>query len=162
MALPKRKLNRLSGYDYSTCGAYFITICTQNRENLFWETVGATFGRPNDTEYLSKNGYIVDAEIKKIRKIYNDTVAVDKYVIMPNHIHMIIVLQKDGGRPKVAPTISCVIQQFKGSITKQIGFSPWQKLFHDHVIRNEHDYEAVWQYIDENPLKWKNDCYYEP
>jgi len=81
---------------------------------------------------------------------------------MPNHIHIIIVLQcGENGRPKVAPTISRIIQQFKGSISKQIGFSIWQKLFHDHIIRNEKKYQKIWEYIDTNPLKWEDDCYFE-
>ena len=61
----------------------------------------------------------------------------------------------------VAPTISTVIQQLKGVITKQIGWSVWQKLFHDHVIRNEKDYLKIWEYIDNNPISWKEDCFYE-
>ena len=60
----------------------------------------------------------------------------------------------------VAPTISTVVQQLKGVITKQIGDSIWQKLFHDHVVRNEHDYRKIWEYIDTNPAKWQEDCFY--
>jgi len=61
----------------------------------------------------------------------------------------------------LAPTISTVVQQFKGVITKRIGQSVWQKLFHDHVIRDQRDYDKIWQYIDNNPLRWKEDCFYE-
>ena len=60
----------------------------------------------------------------------------------------------------VAPTISQVIQQLKGIVTKQIGWSIWQKLFHDHVIRNEKDYLKIREYIDNNPLQWELDCFY--
>ena len=60
----------------------------------------------------------------------------------------------------VAPTISTVVQQLKGVITKRIGDSIWQKLFHDHVVRNEHDYRKIWEYIDTNPAKWQEDCFY--
>lgn len=63
---------------------------------------------------------MIQNEIDRIGEIYNDVVAIDKYVIMPNHIHMIILLHGDDGRPKVAPTISRMMQQFKGSVTKQI------------------------------------------
>ena len=61
----------------------------------------------------------------------------------------------------VAPTISIVVQQLKGVITKQIGQPIWQKLFHDHVIRNRQDYLKIWEYIDNNPAKWEEDCFYE-
>ena len=60
----------------------------------------------------------------------------------------------------VAPTISIIVQQLKGVITKQIGQSVWQKLFHDHVIRSEADYLKIWEYIDNNPIKWEEDCFY--
>lgn len=155
MELPKRKPNRLSDYDYSKCGAYFITICTKNRREMLCD-VRATFGRPLQ---LSEYGKIIQREIERIGAIY-DNVVIDKYVIMPNHIHLIVVLNENEGRPKVAPTISRIMQQFKGSITKQIGFIIWQKSYHDHIIRNECEYQKIWQYIDENPAKWENDCFY--
>lgn len=161
MNLPKRKSMRLQDYDYASNGAYFVTLCIKDRQCILWN-VGATCGRPcNDKHHLSDYGLIIDREICKIGMIYGNTVVIDHYVIMPNHIHMIIVLQ-DGmdGRPKVAPTISRILQQFKGSISKQIGFSIWQKLFHDHIIRNEQDYQKIWEYIDTNPLRWQDDCYH--
>ena len=60
----------------------------------------------------------------------------------------------------VSPTISTDVQQMKGYVTKQIGISVWQKLFYDHVIRNEKDYREIWQYIDNNPAKREEDCFY--
>ena len=60
----------------------------------------------------------------------------------------------------VAPTISTVIRQMKGYVTKQLGVSVWQKLFHDHVIRNEWEYQEIWTYIDNNPTQWELDCFY--
>ncbi len=159
MDLPKRKSIRLKNYDYSQNGAYFVTICVKNRENLLWN-VGATCGRPFTDNHLSNYGIIVDNEINKMRDTY-ETVIVDKYVVMPNHVHFIIILQNEiDGRPQVAPTISRIIKQFKGSISKQIGFSIWQKLFYDHIIRNEQEYQKIWEYIDTNPLKWEQDCYH--
>ena len=81
---------------------------------------------------------------------------------MPNYIHLLLQVNTDAnGRPMVAPTISTVVQQLKGTISKQIGCSIWQKLFHDHVIRAEQDYQKIWTYIDTNPVKWKEDCFYE-
>ena len=157
--LPKRKPIKLKGYDYSSCGAYFITLCTQNKQKLFWNNVGANCVRPNETP-LSEIGIIIDNEIQKLSTIYTGVV-VDKYVIMPNHIHMIVfILSDECGRTQFAPTISRIIKQFKGSITKQIGLSMWQRSYHDHIIRGEQDYLEIWQYIDENPLKWNLDKYY--
>ena len=109
MELPKRKPNRLKNYDYSQNGAYFITICTLNKKCLLWQ-VGATFGRPQVAPVLSHTGRIVDSEINKILKVYRN-VCINKYVVMPNHIHMIILISNDEiGRPKVAPTISRIIK----------------------------------------------------
>ena len=79
---------------------------------------------------------------------------------MPNHLHMIIEVPCKGGPAELAPTISRVIQQFKGSITKQIGFPLWKKSFHDHIIRNEREYIELLKYMEENPLKWEEDPYY--
>ena len=77
---------------------------------------------------------------------------------MPDHIHLLLRIRADEfGRPMVAPTMSRLVKQMKGYITKQIGVSIWQKLFYDHVIRNREDYEEHIKYIYENPLKW----YYE-
>ncbi len=155
MELPKRKKIRLEGYDYSTCGAYFVTICVADRNALLWN-VGANCVRPHEPS-LSNIGETIDNEILKLNTIY-DNVFVDKYCIMPDHIHMIIFIMPDEtGRTQFAPAVSRIIKQFKGSITKQIGFSIWQKSFNDRIIRNEYGYHEVWQYIDQNPLKWKED-----
>lgn len=160
MNLPVRKPNRLPTFDYSTAGAYFITICTKDRKCLFWDTVGATIGRPH-VPTLSYYAMVVDAAIQKI-PVYYPAISVDHYVVMPNHIHLLLQINTDvSGRPMVAPTISTVIQQLKGVITKQIGWSVWQKLFHDHVVRNEKDYLKIWEYIDNNPARWEEDCFYE-
>ena len=139
MDLPKRKPNRLQEYDYSTPGAYFLTICTTDRKNFFWDNVGASIARPQDVQ-LSSYGTVVDYAIRQIPAHY-PAISVDHYVIMPNHIHLLLQINTDdSGRAMLAPTISRVIQQMKGSITKQIGFSVWQKLYHDHVVRGEQDY----------------------
>ena len=156
MELPKRKPNRL---DYSQPNAYFITICTKNKEMLFWENVGASIARPEDVR-LSKYGKIVVEAIEKISKIY-PVITVDNYVVMPNHIHLLLQIHSDSsGRAMLAPTISIVIQQMKGYATKKIGRSIWQKLFHDHVIRDEKGYLKIWNYIEGNPSKWEEDCFY--
>ena len=159
MELPKRKPNRLSFYDYSTPGAYFITICVKGKRCLLGHIVGASIARPPAVS-LSHYGVIVDLAIREIPSHY-PAISVDHYVVMPNHIHLLLQINADtNGRPMVAPTISTVVQQLKGVITKQIGDSIWQKLFHDHVVRNEHDYRKIWEYIDTNPAKWQEDCFY--
>lgn len=155
----QRKPTRLKDYDYSTLGAYFVTVCTKNRVNYFWHNVGASIARPQDIP-LNENGKIVDKAINNIPKIYNN-ITVDRYVVMPNHIHLLLQIHSDeNGRPMVAPTIKRVIQQMKGYVTKQIGKPIWQKLFNDHIIRGEQDYREIWEYIENNPIKWVDDEFY--
>ena len=158
MEKKERKKNRLKNFDYSQNGAYFITICTNNRKPILSEiTVGATCSRLD--VQLSEYGEIIDNELKKLNTIY-ENVYIDNYVIMPNHIHMIIRIESDHRRLQVAPTIIRIIKQFKMSVTKQIGTSIWQKGYYDHVIRDNIDYMTKYQYIDENPAKWDKDKYY--
>lgn len=167
----ERKDPRLAGFDYSTPGGYFITICAKARRHLFWSSerdagpdapasdghVGASFARP----VLSRYGKIVSEELQRLAQTY-PTVALDKSVIMPNHIHMILILKpQPTGRAKLAPTIPRILQQFKGAVTKHCGVPVWQKGYHDHIIRNDDDYRRIWQYIDTNPAKWREDRYYE-
>lgn len=80
---------------------------------------------------------------------------------MPNHIHLLLIIEGSiDGRPLVAPTISRVIKQMKGYVSKQIGYSVWQKSFIDHIIRNEKDYIEHYTYIENNPVKWEMDELY--
>ena len=151
MEFQKRKPNRLENFDYSQNGVYFITICAKDRKPIL-SAVGANFVRP------TKIGTVVENEINRISSIY-DSVSIDKYVIMPNHIHLLIRIENNG-RTQFAPTISRIIKQFKGSVTKQLGESIWQKSFYDHIIRDEYDYLAKWKYIDDNPAKWAEDELY--
>ena len=102
----------------------------------------------------------MEQAIKNIGHHY-PSISVDHYVVMPNHIHLLLQINTDeNGRPMVAPTISIVVQQMKGYVTKQLGISIWQKLFHDHVIRNPNDYRIIWEYIENNPTQWEQDCFY--
>ena len=159
--LPKRKPIRIENYDYSTPGAYFITVYTANREKIFWSDRRGELCSPANVP-LSDIGIIVDNEIKKLNSVY-DAVRVDKYCIMPDHIHFILSIDTDENErtcrgelrsPACAPTISRVIKQFKGSITKQVGRPIWQKSFYDLGIRNQQDSDEIWQYIENNPLKY--------
>ena len=157
--LPTRKKIRLDGYDYSRNGVYFITVCVQHKhEILGLVVVGANMVRPSEVA-LSDIGMVVDTAIRKIGEIYQD-VHVDKYVIMPNHIHMILAIDNTDGRTMCAPTVSRIVKHCKEYVTKQIGFSVWQKSYHDHIIRDEEEYHAIWRYMDENPAKWPEDDYF--
>ena len=151
--LSTRKPNRLPAFDYASNGAYFVTLCTQDaRRILCTVAVGATCGRPPVIE-LTAVGKIVEREILRLNKTY-DNLRVEHYVIMPNHVHLLLMIDASGGRPQVAPTVSRAMKQFKGAVTKHLGSSIWQKGFHDHVIRSESDFAHHLQYIDENPKKW--------
>ena len=163
MDRPKWKEIRLKEYDYSADGAYFITVCTKDKKHLFWnkrtDCVGADSIRPQDKVELSTTGEIVRQAIENIPKHY-ENVYLDKYVIMPNHIHIIIFIKNPGnGRMISAPTRSVVIGQMKRYASKTAGISLWQKSFYDHIIRNYSDYLEKWNYIDSNPTKWSDDQY---
>ncbi|WP_028513990.1 transposase [Ruminococcus flavefaciens] len=176
MDRPVRKDIRLDNYDYSRNGAYFITICTKNKMCIFWDNndkykpiadnqppiVGAASRRPQNNDkkiHLSEYGKIVKNELYKIPTIYSDIVFIPKFVIMPNHVHLILVVNNDNnnGRRNAAPTVSRIMNQFKGCVSRQSGFSVWQKSFYDRVLRNEWEYRNAWQYIENNPINWEND-----
>ncbi len=158
--LPKRKEIRLKTYDYASPGAYFVTICTRKDAPPMWSetndectsSVGATCGRPRETNSLSSIGRIVEREIQHLDTVYPH-VRLDRYCIMSDHLHLIVrILPDSGGRPQVAPTLGRIVQQFKGRVTKSIGFLIWQKSFYERIIRNEKSYLEISQYIENNPL----------
>ena len=146
--LPERKPNRIEEYDYSQNGAYFVTICTQDRRKILCDIVG------DDAHIVPKPyGQIVVKYIRNVPEI-------EKYVIMPDHIHMIIRLD-NGSMWASTPTdkpqhnrISSIVRSIKTLTTKEIGEPIWQRSYYDHVIRNQEDYNEVWEYIENNPLKW--------
>ncbi|MCQ2441006.1 MAG: transposase [Clostridia bacterium] len=147
MVLLNRKANRLKNFDYSTDGYYFITICTNNKQKLLCDIVG------DDAHIVpTKYGKIVEKYILSIKGI-------DKYVVMPNHIHLIIK-NENGTMWASSPTVSQKIKSFKILTTKSIGKSIFQRSFYDHIIRDENDYLRIWEYIENNPLKWSEDKYY--
>jgi len=151
--LPARKPIRIENYDYSTPGAYFVTACTANREKIFWNVVGADTIRPGNTR-LTPIGEIVEQGILQIAEHY-ENVSVDKYCIMPDHIHLILRIESDvQGRILSAPTVSTVIGSMKRWVSRRAGRPIWQKSFYDHGIRNQRDYEEIWEYIENNPLKY--------
>ena len=103
---------------------------------------------------LNEIGKLAYSNIENLEKIYN-TIKIDKFIVMPNHIHMIMIIKKETDL-----TVSRIIKQYKEWITKTIKKFIWQKSYYDHIIRNEKDYYRIWKYIDENELKWSLDKYY--
>ncbi len=150
--LPKRKPLRLENYDYSQNGYYFITICTKDRQSLFWQFAKADITHPNLSEY----GKIADEAINAIPSHYSYA-KIDKYVIMPDHIHLMLVIsnEENGGRMISPPTkpIATIIGQMKRWVSKKIGFPIWQKSYYEHIIRDDNDYIKKAEYILNNPTK---------
>ena len=170
MDLPQRKNIRLKDYDYSQNGAYFITICATNRINLFGLiTVGQGLCSCRYSEIeLSMIGQIIKNELLQLETRYN-TIKIDKYVIMPNHIHAIFIVENTNRQEQSpCPTIMDIVCAYKSITTKLCnknygvnGSTIWQTRFHDHIIRNEAEYLKIREYIDTNLIKWQDDCYYE-
>jgi REP element-mobilizing transposase RayT len=150
---PERKNIRLPDYDYSQNGAYFITICTHNRKKLFGD-VGAD----------SISARTVAEVFEEVISTYAN-VSCPKHVVMPDHFHALIVIER--ADMESAPTLSEIVQAFKRYSTVRISdlvrkglVQPyekkvWQRSYYDHVIRNQQDYNEIWEYIDTNPLRWK-------
>lgn len=128
---------------------YFITVCTANKACILGNVIPGQTAAESSVQ-LSSIGLIVQDAITAIPTRYHD-VYIPKYVIMPNHIHLLLELKMD-----VSPdvTVSRIIQQLKRIASKQAGFSVWQSHFHDHVIRGEQDFDEIWNYIDNNPANW--------
>ena len=113
---------------------------------------------------LSITDKIIDKYIKQFNDFY-EHIIIDKYVIMPNHVHLIILVE-NGASGTSPPTkqhsvISQFISTLKRFVNKEIGYNIFQRSFHDHVIRDQDDYLKIWNYIDENPAKWQEDKYYQ-
>jgi REP element-mobilizing transposase RayT len=162
--LPIRKHPRLKGYDYSSNGAYYITMCVEDGHEMLGEIVGrAAPGAPCTME-LSEYGKIVHKEIEDTPSYYKN-VFIDKFVVMPNHVHMIILIAGEDGAPRASRPTSALIPRIIGVIkrktNKAYGFDMWQTSFYDEIIRNEQAYRNIWQYIDNNPAKWAEDEFYK-
>ena len=151
----RRKPNRLPGYDYSTPGCYFVTVCTRDHQCLLGRVVSGSDNIPAAMD-LTPLGQIVQDAIDEIPTHY-PSAEVDKSIVMPNHFHLILVL-KDGA-PKM-PSVHTIIQQLKRAVSVRVGTSIWQARFHDRVIRSEREYQEYWKYIDSNAEKWAMDKYY--
>ena len=171
-SLKKRKSIRLLDYDYSQNGMYFVTICAKNRECIFCEII-------NDEIILSEIGKIVNNCWTGIPQHFSQA-KLHEFVIMPDHIHGIIEINVVGANhhspltnhhspfnnskrannnlPQhgTSQTIGSIVRGFKIGVTKQIGFSPWQRNYYEHIIRSEIEYLKIANYIIENPLKWND------
>jgi len=153
---------RLKDWDYSTPWWYYVTICTKNMRCWFGEI---NKGRM----ILNDLGTIVEQLWRGMPKHY-PAVELDYNVIMPNHLHGIIILKyvETGHAPSLQvkqPTLGNVIGSFKSAISKWAHKNnyknfEWQPRFYDHIIRNENDLRRIRTYIQNNPLKWELDEYY--
>jgi len=165
-----RRSIRLKGYDYSTAGAYFVTLCVKGRENLLGDIV-------DDNMQLNEYGRIVETAWEWLGQQY-PYVDLDEWVVMPNHLHSIIVICDDcrgdspegdsrKGDSRIAPTrkpLGRLVGAFKTVSTKEINLirgtpaaTIWQRNYYEHIIRNEGELARIRKYIDENPLKWDLD-----
>lgn len=151
MDLPERKPLRLKEYDYSQSGAYFVTICTKDRAPVFGHLVGGGL-RAAPHVALTSIGIAVEQAILTIPEI-NPGVECEIYCIMPDHVHLMVVLTgRHRGRP-----LPEVIKRFK-SYTDHLyremsGIPLWQRGYYEHVIRNQHDFDVAAEYIQTNPAR---------
>ena len=163
--LPKRKHPRLNSFDYSSTGAYFITICTKNRKSILSQIVGRGLA-PAETveiEYTAL-GKIVEKQLLSLEQRY-PCLEINQYVIMPNHIHAILILRNAAGASP-RPTVMDAVCAFKSLTTievKRNGYKDglFQTSFFEHVIRDRIDYDKLVKYIYENPVRWHFDELYE-
>jgi REP element-mobilizing transposase RayT len=173
-----RRSIRLRDYDYAQNGAYFVTVCAHERASLFGEIV-------DEAMILNEAGKIAEACWAAIPRHFSN-VELDAFVVMPNHIHGIIVIAdevrrqpaavgaqqccaptspKDGRRINVAPgSLGAIVRSFKSAVTKEINglrgtpSQPvWQRNYYDHIIRNERELNAIHDYIEKNPQRWALD-----
>ena len=166
--LPVRKPLRMSHYDYNTAGGHFLTFCTHNRKHFLSRIVGAIHESPEIQ--LTACGHIVDAILQNIPPHLH--VTIDRYVIMPNHVHLIAVITEDDTLRAIRESplhsrtiISNLIGYIKMNASKAIrrhygDITVWQRGYYDHVVRNHADYMALAEYIQTNPLRWELDKLY--
>ena len=158
---PRRKHSRLKEYDYSLGGAYFVTICTKDRKCILSKVDVGPDALIGPSVILTNVGEIAEQYIKNTEMVYPGII-VEHYVIMPNHVHILLRIETGERGPMRAsgPTVGVIIKGIKGMTTRALGHSVWQEKFHDHVIRDENDFLNHWQYIDSNPARWAEDEYY--
>jgi REP element-mobilizing transposase RayT len=168
-----RRSIRLKGYDYAQPGAYFITIVTFQRESLFGNIV-------NSEMQLNDYGRIADECWRAIPEHFPH-VELGAYVVMPNHVHGIIVIHENGmatnsspsvGAQHIAPqripkvqtgSLGAIVRSFKSAVTRRIGrewktTGIWQRNYHEHIIRNSVEWDRIHRYIESNPSRWAEDA----
>jgi len=171
-----RKRNRLDGYDYSNNGAYHVTICTKKHECIFGKINNICVGAPlacarkniPSRIELSNIGKIIDTQWQDIPNQF-DGIELDQYIIMPNHMHGILIINKRA-QASGAPTAQlgqiirsfkskCVINCLKYIQTNNLNLSAkiWQRNYHDHIIRNNKSLQKAREYIINNPANWAED-----
>lgn len=155
--LPKRKHPRIESFDYSSCGAYFVTICTQNRK--------CTLSRIESTETVkTQYGEIAEKYLGEMEKRY-PFIKIKQYVIMPNHIHFILFMEPKALDTDSRPTLPDIVRAYKSLVTaackkvKAID-KVFQTSFYEHIIRNRQDYDDISRYIKDNPARWYYDKLY--
>jgi REP element-mobilizing transposase RayT len=166
---PARRSPRLQGYDYRQDGGYFVTLCTQNRVCLFGDI-------SDDGLQLNAAGMMVALWWERLPEKFPG-VELDAYVIMPNHLHGILVMGDNVGadtliRPnETIPTLSLstLLQWFKVMTTNAyirgvreqhwdaFPGKLWQRSYYDHIIRAEADLHRIQVYIENNPTQWATD-----
>jgi REP element-mobilizing transposase RayT len=157
-----RKQMRLLGYDYSSYGYYYVTICIQDRIEYFGNVI-------NHKMILNENGKIVHQQLMWLIKQYQ-YIKLDEWCIMPNHVHAILIINDDPVgvgcdqplRTMHVKPLFDIIGAFKTTSSKLIHQSglinfKWQRSFHDHIIRNETELYFIRKYIKNNPSKWWRD-----
>ena len=165
MEYHERKYPRLKNRDYSKCGYYYVTICTQNAKktlsNVGWGLAPTTLH--DVSVVLSEKGKIAEQQLFELEKRF-DNVQIDRYVIMPNHIHVIIILHDRMVGASPHPTLCDVVGAYKSLVTRlcnKIDNTPGRKIFqtsfYEHIIRNEQAYREICEYIRSNPTKWYNE-----
>ena len=159
--MSKRKHPRLKFYDYGTAGAYFITICTQNRRCLLSRIVGRGLA-PAEIQY-TEYGQIAQKQLLMLEQRY-PSLKIDQYVIMPNHIHAILLLKETTGDSQ-RPTIMDIVCAYKSLTTRECKKARlvdklFQTSFYEHVIRGYEDYDEIAEYIVNNPKQWELDNLY--
>lgn len=171
MNLPIRKNLRIKDFDYKSENIYFVTICSKNQECIFCniddEITNVNFDVIdfNNCIHYSNIGMIIVKALESIETIYIG-VKLKEYVIMPNHLHLLIQITDEIENNANDIDISKIIGSFKRFVTQLVNkgnkqkIVVWQKSFYEHIVRNEKDYNRILEYIIYNPYRWKLDEYY--
>ena len=159
MEYPKRKHPRLKDYDYSLPGYYYVTIHTEKNVPCL-SRVGRGLAPAGVVIRLTAQGKLVQKQLFALEQRFSN-VKVDKYVIMPTHIHVILRLTEIKAGDIQSPSLMDVIRTFKSLATRECnqtlntpGNKLFQTSFYETVLRNESAYQEAWKYIDQNPEKW--------